>query len=69
MVNVIIKDFGMVIKNVTKNMNDTFVEWLEFRNNKGVKTHYDEETQTLTVDDTKYFTDRDQAHEYWYKLI
>ena len=69
MIRTIIKDHGMVIKNVKEEIAKNFREWLAIRNNKGVKTQYNEATQTLTVEDTNYFTEREQAYDYLYKLI
>ena len=67
MVNILIQDRGLIVKNVTNKMAAMFQDWLSIRENRGVTTQYDESKQTLELKDTNWFEDRDAAHEYWYK--
>ena len=61
---VIIKDHGMVIKEVQKTLADAFMGWLAFKNNNGVKAQYNEQARTLEIQDTNFFTEREQAYRY-----
>ena len=67
MVNILIQDRGLIVKNVTNKMAAMFQDWLSIRENRGVTTQYDESKQTLELQDTNWFEARDAAHEYWYK--